>query len=164
MSYTKLKGLAATLPAVVALAACGGGGQSASSTSQASPASQPAQPSAMALIHTASVQVGNQSMTVLKDPKGLTLYYYTPDTSTKIACTGQCAKIWPPLLASSGTPTSASPLPGKLTVMNGPNGPQVAYAGHPLYLYVKDKDSEDAYGQGLGGKWFVATPDLHANM
>jgi hypothetical protein len=44
--------------------------------------------------------------------------------------------------------------------MNDANGKQVAYNGHPLYTYSKDSDSGDAYGQGIGGKWFVATPDL----
>ena len=36
------------------------------------------------------------------------------------------------------------------------------YNGHPLYTYSKDGDSGDAYGQGIGGKWFAATPDLAA--
>jgi predicted lipoprotein with Yx(FWY)xxD motif len=115
-----------------------------------------------ALIHTASVKVGDKTETVLKNPKGLTLYYFTPDTSAKVACTGGCASNWPPLLATSGTPTSNPALPGQLTVRNGANGNQVLYNGHPLYTYVKDGDSGDAYGQGVGGKWFVATPDLAA--
>ena len=51
---------------------------------------------------------------------------------------------------------------GKLTVLNGDNGTQVLYNGHPLYTYVKDGDAGDAYGQGVGGKWYVATPDLAA--
>jgi predicted lipoprotein with Yx(FWY)xxD motif len=53
-------------------------------------------------------------------------------------------------------------LPGHLTVLNGANGNQVLYNGHPLYTYAKDGDTSDAYGQGIGGKWFVATPGLAA--
>ena len=45
-------------------------------------------------------------------------------------------------------------------MLNGANGKQVLYNGHPLYTYSKDGDSGDAYGQGVGGKWFVATPNL----
>jgi predicted lipoprotein with Yx(FWY)xxD motif len=145
-------GLAFGIVPALLLAACGG---STNSGTGGSPAA-----SSNALIHTASVKVGDKTETVLKNDKGLTLYYFTPDTSTKIACTGGCAANWPPLLTTSGNPTSEPALPGKLTVLNGPNGNQVLYNGHPLYTYSKDGDAGDVYGQGIGGKWFVATPDL----
>ena len=140
--------------AALLLAACGA---ASSSGTGGSPAA-----SSNALIHTTSMKVGDKTQTVLKDAKGLTLYYFTPDTSTTVACTGGCASNWPPLLAPSGTPTSNPALPGKLTVLSGPNGNQALYNGHPLYTYVKDGDAADAYGQGIGGKWFVATADLAA--
>jgi Secreted repeat of unknown function len=38
---------------------------------------------------------------------------------------------------------------------------QVTYKGHPLYLYVKDKDDGDTYGQLLksfGAEWYTLTP------
>ncbi len=143
----------AIIPAVAALwlTACG----SSTGTGAASPSSP-------ALIHTASIKMGDKTETVLKNAKGLTLYYFTPDTAAKVACTGACTSNWPPLLATSGTPTSNPTLPGQLSVLNGANGNQVLYNGHPLYTYAKDKDAGDAYGQGIGGKWFVATPDLVA--
>jgi len=137
--------------AALSLAACGG----TSVGSAATPS-----PSGTSLIHTASIQVAGKTETVLKNPKGLTLYYLTADTATSITCTGGCASNWPPLLSPSGTPTSNPALPGTLSVFNGPNGNQVLYNGHPLYTYIKDGDTGDAYGQGLGGKWFVATPGL----
>jgi len=141
------------LPAVAALwlAACG----SSTGSGAASPSSPP-------LIHTASMKVGGTTQTVLKNASGLTLYYFTPDTATKVACTGACASNWPPLLATSGTPTSNPALPGQLSVLNGANGNQVLYNGHPLYTYAKDGGAGDANGQGIGGKWFVATPGLAA--
>jgi len=142
------------LLAVLALAACGG------SPAATSPSSSSA---AKADITTASVTVAGKTMTVLKSAKGLTLYYFTPDTTSKVACTGGCATTWPPLLATSDTPTASPALPGKLTVLDGTNGRQVLYNGHPLYTYARDNDTGDAYGQGIGGKWFVATPDLAAN-
>jgi len=142
------------IPAVAALwlAACGSAPSSGGSPS----------PGGAALIHTASIKVGDKTQTVLKSDKGLTLYYFTSDTATKVACTAGCVSNWPPLLATSGAPTSSPALSGKLTVLNGANGNQVLYNGHPLYTYIKDADAGDAYGQGIGGKWFVATPDLTA--
>ena len=144
-------GIIPTLAAALVLAACGG----SSGTGAASP-------STPALIHTASMKVGDKTETVLKNATGLTLYYFTADTATRVACTGGCTSNWPPLLDTSGTPTSNPALPGQLTVLNGANGAQVLYNGHPLYTYIKDKVAGDAYGQGIGGKWYVATPDLAA--
>ena len=138
------------------LAACGG------TTGSNPPGGPAASPSSSPLIHTASITVGGKTETVLKNTNGLTLYYFTSDTATTIACTGGCAGNWPPLLSSSGTPTADPALPGQLAVLNGANGNQVVYNGHPLYNFSKDSASGDANGQGIGGKWFVATPDLAA--
>jgi predicted lipoprotein with Yx(FWY)xxD motif len=135
------------------LAACGG---TTAGTGAAT------SPSSGALIHTASMKVGDKNETVLKNTRGLTLYYFTPDSATTIACTGTCATNWPPLIATDDNPSSNPSLPGRLTVLSGPNGKQVVYNGHPLYTYAKDQDSGDAYGEGIGGKWFVATPQLAA--
>jgi predicted lipoprotein with Yx(FWY)xxD motif len=79
-----------------------------------------------------------------------------------VACTGGCPSNWPPLLATSGTPTSDPALPGQLTALNGANGSQVVDNGHPLYTFSKDSASGDANGQGIGRKWFAATPGLAA--
>jgi predicted lipoprotein with Yx(FWY)xxD motif len=139
----------ALLVAGLTLAACGG--------TTASPGGGP---TAAPDIISASITVGGKSVTVLKTPKGLTLYYFTPDTSAKVACTGACATNWPPLIATSDTPSASPALPGKLTVLNGSNGKQILYNGHPLYTFARDSAQADALGQGIGGKWFVATPDL----
>jgi len=140
--------------AALSLAACGG----TTSTGTGAAAS----PGSAALIHTASITVAGKTETVLTNASGLTLYYLTADTPTTVACTGGCASNWPPLLSPSGTPTSSPALPGTLSANNGPNGNQVLYNGHPLYTYSRDAAAGDANGQGVGGKWFVATPDLAA--
>jgi predicted lipoprotein with Yx(FWY)xxD motif len=145
-------GIIPIVAGALVFAACGG-------TSAAGSAASPSTPP---LIHTASMKVGDRSETVMKNVKGLTLYYFALDTSTSIACTASCASNWPPLLATAATPTSNPTLPGELSVLNGPNGNQVLYNGHPLYTYIKDGVAADAFGQGVGGKWFVATPDLAA--
>ena len=36
---------------------------------------------------------------------------------------------------------------------------QVTVNGRPLYYYAGDAKAGDTTGQGVGGKWFVATPD-----
>lgn len=157
-----LTGMAALSAVSLALSACGGtsGGGSGNSTPDKASAS-PGAGAGAALVHTASIKVGSTTETVLKDDRGLTLYYFTPDTATSVACTGGCAAVWPPLTSPGGAaPVSDPALPGSLTLMAGSN--QVLYNGHPLYTYSKDGDPGDAYGQGIGGKWFVATPQLAA--
>ncbi len=101
---------------------------------------------------------------VLTDTQGKALYYFTPDTSQKTACTGSCAETWPPLLFSgSGKVSAAANLPGKLAIYKNANGNQVIYNNHPLYTFSGDAAAGQVNGQGIGGKWFVATPDLAKN-
>ena len=154
-------GAATTITLSLALSACGGGSGSGSSGPYGAAASSTAS-TGTALIHTTSMKVGSATETVLKSDKGLTLYYFTPDTATSVACTGGCAAVWPPLISSAGTPSSDPALPGTLTIVSAGNGNQVAYNGHPLYTYSKDAGAGDANGQGIGGKWFAATPNLAA--
>ncbi len=105
--------------------------------------------------------VNGKSETILANAQGMTLYYFTADTATKAACTGTCAGIWPPLLfTGTGSPTSASPLSGTLSVVTDANGKQVEYNGHPLYRYSKDTAPGQTNGVGFKGKWFVATTNL----
>jgi predicted lipoprotein with Yx(FWY)xxD motif len=115
------------------------------------------------VIQTATVTIKGQSQTVLTNAKGLTLYYFTPDSATQSACSGQCAQTWPPLFfTGSGSPTSSANLTGKLSVLADVNGNQVEYNGHLLYAFAGDTAPGQTNGQGLFGKWFVATPDLSA--
>jgi predicted lipoprotein with Yx(FWY)xxD motif len=114
-----------------------------------------------ALIKTASATVQGKSVTILTNAQGLTLYYFMSDTATTSACTGGCAHAWPALIMTgSGTPTAASTLPGTLTVVSSGNGNQVEYNGHLLYTFASDSAPGQTNGEGVGGKWFVATTDL----
>ncbi len=148
----------ALLAAGLTLAACGA---TTASPGGSSPTASPAAAAAPD-INTASITVAGKTQTVLTDTKGLTLYYFTSDSATSVACTGGCATVWPPLLAVSDTATASPALPGKLTILNGADGKQILYNGHPLYTYSKDSAPGDAKGQGLFGKWYVATPSLAA--
>ena len=161
-----------TLMLVVALlvAACGGSAASGNPppTATTAPTSVPtAAPTTApttattALIQTAMATVSGTSETILTNAQGLTLYYRTSDSPPSTVCSGGCAGAWPPLLApSSGSPTSATSLPGKLTVVTDANGSQVEYNGHPLYTYSGDSAAGQTTGEGVGGVWHVVTPSL----
>jgi predicted lipoprotein with Yx(FWY)xxD motif len=112
------------------------------------------------IIKTATATIKGNSKTILTNVDGKTLYYFTSDTATTAACTGSCLSTWPALLSNSSTATSSSTLPGKLSVQTDANGNQVEYNGHPLYLYSGDTAAGQTNGEGLFGKWFVATSDL----
>lgn len=154
---------------MVILAACGSSTTTGSTTStntggnttSASPSPTSTTASSSALVKTTSATVKGKSEPVLTDAQGKTLYYFTADSATTSACTAACAQTWPPLLMTgSGSPTSATSLSGSLSVQTTANGSQVEYNGHLLYTYAGDSAPGQTNGEGLFGKWFVATPNL----
>ena len=115
-------------------------------------------------VQTAQATVSGKTTTILTNAQGRTLYYFTPDTASKTVCTGSCAQTWPPLLfTGTGKPTASTALPGEVEVYKNVNGNQVIYNDHPLYIYNGDSAAGQTSGEGLFGKWFVATPDLAKN-
>lgn len=149
-------------PVVAALlflpAACGGSGSAAPPQSAAAPT-----PTAAPVVATASATVAGKTETILVDAKGMTLYYFTPDKGGKITCTGACLAAWPPLLLAGGTSVPhSSDVTGTFTTLANPDGKgtQILYNSWPLYYWQKDQKPGDTTGQGVGGKWFVATPEL----
>lgn len=100
-------------------------------------------------------QVGG--VTVLTNGKGLTMYWFGPDTPTASHCTGSCAGYWPPV---TGSPTAPPGVHGKFGTIKRPGGgTQVTYNGHPLYTYVGDSHPGQAKGNHLnlnGGVWHEA--------
>jgi predicted lipoprotein with Yx(FWY)xxD motif len=154
---------------VMAVSACGGttttGSTQSTPTSAPTTASTPTPTAASTFtVKTAQATVDGKATTILIDAQGRTLYYFTPDTASKTACTGACAQNWPPLLLTgTGKPTASTTLPGELEVYKNANGNQVIYNDHPLYTYGGDSAAGQTNGQGVGGKWFVATTDLAKN-
>jgi len=152
---------------MIMVSACGSTstttGSTPSATATTAPASTPTPAASTSAVQTATATVAGKSETILTDAKGMTLYYFTPDSPTTVACTGGCQTNWPPLAAASGssTPLADAPLTGKLTALTA-SGNQVEYNGHPLYTYISDTAPGDIKGQGVGGKWFVATSGLAA--
>jgi predicted lipoprotein with Yx(FWY)xxD motif len=95
---------------------------------------------------------------VLASSRGLTLYWFAPDTPTSSACTGSCAAYWPPV---KGPAVAATALPGRLGTITRPDGSrQATYDGHPLYTYIADSAPGQARGNNLnlnGGLWHEVT-------
>jgi predicted lipoprotein with Yx(FWY)xxD motif len=145
----------------VIVAACGsstGAGPYGGSTPAATTSSSN---NASVVLKTATATVSGKTVTILTNDKGFTLYYLKADTATKVACSGSCAKIWPPLLQTgSGIPTGPESLPGKLSAFSSANGNQVEYNGHPLYTYTGDTAPGQTNGEGFKGVWFVVSSDL----
>ena|SRR5438552_11724773 len=139
----------------------GGGNTNTNTNPPATPTPPTGGSSSSAVIQTATASVKGQSVTVLTDAQGKTLYYFTADSATQSACSGNCAQMWPPLhFTGTGGPTSSTSLAGKLSVQTDANGNQVEYNGHLLYTFSGDTAPGQTNGEGLFGKWFVATPNL----
>ena len=94
-------------------------------------------------------------VTVLTNAKGLTLYWFAPDTPTASKCAGSCASYWPPV---SGNPKAGPGVKGTLgTIKRADGSTQATYNGHPLYTYVGDSSPGQANGNKLnlnGGLWY----------
>ncbi len=152
-------GMSMLLVALIAVACGSSTYTSTGSSGGTTPTTAPT--SSVAFIKTASATVNGQSVTILTNAQGMTLYYLKLDTASKAACTGTCAKNWPPLVfTSSGSPVSATTLPGTLSVVTDANGQQVEYNGHPLYTFSGDTAPGQTHGEGIKGVWFVATTTL----
>ena len=140
------------------LAACGSSNSSSNNSTAAASTSGGA-----STVSTKSISgVGN----ALVDSKGDVLYTNNMDSGSKVACTGSCTSIWPPLAApSSGQPTSANAsVQAKLGVVKQPGGgSQVTFGGKPLYTFVQDSPGQatgngamDSFG-GTSFTWTAAT-------
>ena len=96
-----------------------------------------------------------RGITVLTNAKGLTLYWFAPDSPAASRCTGSCAAYWPPV---TGTPKAGPGVTGKLGTIKRPGGAaQATYDGHPLYTYVGDSAPGQASGNKIdlnGGYWY----------
>jgi predicted lipoprotein with Yx(FWY)xxD motif len=92
---------------------------------------------------------------VLTNAKGLTLYWFAPDSPAASRCTGSCAAYWPPV---TGTPKAGPDVTGKLGTIKRPGGGlQATYDSHPLYTYIGDSAPGQAKGNKIdlnGGYWY----------
>jgi predicted lipoprotein with Yx(FWY)xxD motif len=155
----KIMSAAGLAALALALSAC------ASSSSSSSPAtSAPAAGGTSTASAAASSGGSTLNMTtingtaVVTNSKGMTVYWFAPDTSTTSKCTGSCATYWPPV---TGPVTAGSGVTGTLGTITRSDGTmQATYDGHPLYTYVGDTAAGQAKGNGLnlsGGLWYEMT-------
>jgi predicted lipoprotein with Yx(FWY)xxD motif len=96
----------------------------------------------------------------LVDDKGMALYQFKKDEPNKSVCgtANDCIGKWPVFFADKVDPKAGidSAAVGVITRDDGVK--QTTYKGHPLYYFIKDKDDDDVYGQGMGGVWYVVAP------
>jgi predicted lipoprotein with Yx(FWY)xxD motif len=113
-------------------------------------------PSGPAKVGVRSTSLGK----VLVNGKGVTLYLFEKDKHGKSACSGKCAAAWPPLLTKGKPTASGGASAAKLGTTRRSDGTtQVTYAGHPLYMFIMDKNKPGSTkGEGLdafGAEWYV---------
>ena len=161
-------------PLALALAACGGSGNNKTSAAAATSTSASSSSAAGAYGPSTTSASGGTSQAALITtkhsgklgtvlafgPKKLTVYLFEADARGKSNCSGNCVKFWPPVTGSPKAVSGAASADlGTLTRSDGTK--QVTYKGHPLYLFVKDKDDGDAYGEGMkafGAEWYALSP------
>jgi predicted lipoprotein with Yx(FWY)xxD motif len=138
----------------ITLTACG------QTVSAATPSPTPSK-SAVAVHAATNATLG----TFLTTADGRTLYYFTLEHESQIACIGACVQTWIPYKSPSGLLTTNVTLPGTLTTVPRPDGGrQVTYSDWPLYTFSGDQAPGDTNGDGIVGKWFVATTSLMENL
>jgi predicted lipoprotein with Yx(FWY)xxD motif len=135
--------------AVVLLAGCApsGGGASGEATDDAA---------------AITVEVGDTDVgPSLVGPDGRTLYIFTQDTEGTSNCVDDCAALWPPFEVEAGATVEAGEgVSGELAIIERDDGTsQVTHGGMPLYFYAEDAEPGDATGEGVGGVWFIASPE-----
>ena len=162
--------------AAIAVAACGSASSSKSSTAAA--ATQPAPSSSTtssSSSSSSSASEGSAEMistakgsagTYLTGDNGRAVYLWVADSGGKSACSGTCAKYWPPV-ATKGKPTAGSGVTASDlgTITRSDGSEQVTYHGHPLYYFLVDKSPGQTKGQGnngFGAKWWLVAPSGNA--
>ena len=105
------------------------------------------------------VKVKNRSFgDILQSKNRLPLYYWAVEKRAggKIRCTGECARVWPPLLVKSrsSVPANLPNVKGRFGVVRRPDGRlQVTFRGLALYAYHNDPPNTVLCNNVDG--WFV---------
>jgi predicted lipoprotein with Yx(FWY)xxD motif len=95
---------------------------------------------------------------ILQSSNRLPLYYWNREKAAggKIRCTGECARVWPPLIVKSrsAVPARSAKVRGKFGVVRRPDGRlQVTFRGLALYAYHDDPPNTVLCNNVDG--WFV---------
>jgi predicted lipoprotein with Yx(FWY)xxD motif len=156
------------IAAMLALMAVGCGGGTRSASSATSTSASPETNRVGAAASTTAPVAGNGVVVTTKDvklgtvlgagPRQRTVYLFEADHGSTSACSGACARIWPPVITKDAPRVGGEAIPADLGVITRANGTkQVTYFHHPLYYYSKDKNSRDVYGHAIksfGSTWY----------
>jgi predicted lipoprotein with Yx(FWY)xxD motif len=101
------------------------------------------------------------------DNAGNSLYLFTNDTkgANSSVCNGPCAQTWPALTFDAAkeilkVDQARGMNPALLGSFKREDGStQITYNGWPLYRFSKDTGPGTTNGQGVGGVWFLVSPD-----
>jgi predicted lipoprotein with Yx(FWY)xxD motif len=97
---------------------------------------------------------------ILVDSIGMSLYLFMNDSEDVSTCYGNCAANWPPLTADGDFAGGEGVNPDLLGTTAREDGTlQITYNGWPLYYYIDDGAPGDVNGQGVGGVWFLVSPE-----
>ncbi|MGD2058700.1 MAG: hypothetical protein PVF85_01395 [Anaerolineales bacterium] len=100
---------------------------------------------------------------ILVDFKGMSLYLFMNDKPDESTCYGSCAANWPPLIADGDFGGGEGVDTELIDTTTRDDGTlQVTYNGWPLYYYGADEAPGDTNGQGVGGVWFLVSPEGNA--
>jgi predicted lipoprotein with Yx(FWY)xxD motif len=151
--------LAASGVLALVAAACSSSGSSPSASAAAVAPSAASSAAAGGTVYEVKVATGAMGSYITGED-GKTLYVFTADSPNTSTCTGTCATNWPAFTLDAGESVKAGDgVTGALTTFAAADGKmQVAINGEPLYYFAKDTKAGDTNGQGLLGKWFVASP------
>jgi len=105
---------------------------------------------------------------VLVDGKGYAIYAFVPDKHGPSACTGACARVWPPIRLTIEKVIDSSPVLDESLVSTEPDPENhlvgdrvVKFAGRVVHTYIRDSAPRRAAGQGVhsfGGHWYLISP------
>lgn len=99
--------------------------------------------------------------TILVLANGDSLYRLAADPANRSVCSGQCAKVWPPVLLAAGQSAAVGHhVKGLGSITRSGGARQVTYKGVPLYLFVGDRKAGQATGniKDQWGQWWVVNP------
>jgi predicted lipoprotein with Yx(FWY)xxD motif len=98
--------------------------------------------------------------TILETGSGRAVYAFSKDTKTHSACTGTCAKAWPPVLVSSSSKPVGKGVSHLGTIKRSGGQVQVTYEGIPLYTFIGDTHAGQVTGNTTDnfGKWWSVNP------
>jgi predicted lipoprotein with Yx(FWY)xxD motif len=82
-----------------------------------------------------------------------TVYTYDKDGVGRSNCSAECAKTWPPVIASS----KARPIGDWTIIARADSSRQWAYKGKPLYTFSQEQAGQKN-GDGIDGVWHVVKP------